>query len=341
MSVTIKDIARKVGVSPSTVSRVINGNTAISQETRTKIKEAMEEMDYHPNSLARNLVNGSTDTIGLIMDASDERSFFNTFFDRSVYAIEKVTQEKGYTLLIANDDCTEKLSPQKKLVLEKKVDGLILPSSIVRPGLVSFLQESGLPFVVLGEPECMKNETCWVDVDNEEGGLLAVRHLFGQGYSNIALLVGSRKNVFVKNRISGYQKGMQEAGITVNEEWIRECQTQEDTECAIAEFLHGGLRPDAIVCGDNILAWQAMQALKKEKLRIPEEIGIVTFDNYPIAQYLDPPLTAVDVDTYGIGEQAVYQLLNKMKRTDSANQHTLMATNLLIRRSSERRGGMK
>lgn len=337
MSATIKDIARAVGVSPSTVSRVINGNSAISQETRKRILAAMEEMDYHPNSRARSLVNGSTDSIGLIMDVRDEHAFFNTFFDRSVYAIERVLQDRGYTLLIANDDCSADVSMVEKLVLEKKVDGLLLPASIVRPELIGLLVENDFPFVVLGEPDRMKSETCWVDSDNEEGGQIAVRHLLEQGYERIALLVGSRKNVFVRNRISGYKRGLTEAGKTVDERLIRECQTEEDAEEAARELLHGKIRPDAFLCADNIIAWHVLQVLKQEGLPVPEEAGIVTFDNYPIAQYLDPPLSAVDVDTYGMGEQAAYQLLQKIKRADSANQHTLISTRLLVRESSKRK----
>ena len=110
MSVTIKDIAKRVGVAPSTVSRVVNGSASISEETKSRILQVMEEMNYHPNSLARNLVNGSTFCIGLIMDARDEGTFSNTFFNRSVYAIEKVTQANGYNLLIANDDSSRGVS---------------------------------------------------------------------------------------------------------------------------------------------------------------------------------------------------------------------------------------
>lgn len=158
MSVTIKDIAKRVGVAPSTVSRVVNGSASISEETKSRILQVMEEMNYHPNSLARNLVNGSTFCIGLIMDARDEGTFSNTFFNRSVYAIEKVTQANGYNLLIANDDSSMGVSAVEKLVLEKKADGLILPSNCVRTGLVEMLLRNECPFVVLGEPAVMKRK---------------------------------------------------------------------------------------------------------------------------------------------------------------------------------------
>ena len=182
MSVTIKDIAGKVGVAPSTVSRVVNGSASISEETKSRILQAMEEMNYHPNSLARNLVNGYSHCIGLIMDARDDITFSNTFFNRSVYAIDKAAQTNGYNLLIANDDNSKGASPVEKLVLERKVDGLILPSNCVRTGLVEMLVKNGCPFVVLGEPSVMKTEACWVDANNEEGARMAVLHLAEEGF---------------------------------------------------------------------------------------------------------------------------------------------------------------
>lgn len=127
MPATIKDIAKKVGVNPSTVSRVINGTASISEETKQKIKDAMRELDYHPNSLARSLVNGSTFTIGLVIDAGNSDAFSNAFFIRSVSAIEAVTQQRGFNLLITSDTDKENNTAVKNLVLEKKIDGIILP----------------------------------------------------------------------------------------------------------------------------------------------------------------------------------------------------------------------
>lgn len=336
MSVTVKDVAKAVGVSPSTVSRVINGNTSISPKTRDRIMAAMAEMDYHPDSRARNLVNGGTGSIGLIMDAHDEDAFSNIFFDRSVFAIERFIQDNGYTLLISNDDSSGKASMAEKLVLEKKVDGLLLPSSIVRPGLVRLLQEREFPFVVLGEPNRMKEETCWVDTDNEEGGCRAVIHLVEQGYKELAFLVSSRENVFIHNRINGFKKGLIDSGKPFDDSMVIECRKPKDAEAIIRELFSQKIRPDAFLCANNMIAWHVLQVLKQEALCVPRDVGVVTFDNYPFAQYMDPPLTAIDVDTYGIGEQAARLLLQKIKRTDGMDQYTL-PTKLLVRMSSQRK----
>ena len=157
MPATIKDIAKKVGVNPSTVSRVINGTASISEETRQKIKDAMKELDYHPNSLARSLVNGSTFTIGLVIDAGNSDAFSNAFFIRSVSAIEAVTQQRGFNLLITSDSDKEDNSAVKNLILEKKIDGIILPVSAATEELIDLLLGNHFPFIVLGEPDNVRD----------------------------------------------------------------------------------------------------------------------------------------------------------------------------------------
>ena len=213
MKATIKDIAKKVGVNPSTVSRVINGTASISEETKEKIYAAMKEMDYHPNSLARSLVNGSTFTIGLVIDAGNRDAFSNAFFIQSVSAIEMVTQEKGYNLLITNDHNRENKNAVKNLVLEHKVDGIILPVSSMTEELVELLIHNDFPFVVMGEPETEQEKVCWIDMDNEQGGRLAVSHLFEAGYRHPVIFVENKGTMFERKRILGIKKEMEKRDI--------------------------------------------------------------------------------------------------------------------------------
>ena len=182
MPATIKDIAKKVGVNPSTVSRVINGTASISEETKQKIKDAMRELDYHPNSLARSLVNGSTFTIGLVIDAGNSDAFSNAFFIRSVSAIEAVTQQRGFNLLITSDTDKENNTAVKNLVLEKKIDGIILPVSAATDELIEILLYNHFPFIVLGEPDNVREGIHWIDMDNKQGAEDAVTYLYQAGY---------------------------------------------------------------------------------------------------------------------------------------------------------------
>jgi DNA-binding LacI/PurR family transcriptional regulator len=338
LTVTIKDIAKKVGVSPSTVSRVANGSRAISEETRQRILDAMEEMQYHPNSLARNFANGSTNTIGLVIDAEEESTFSNAFFNRSVFAIEAVVQANGYNLLITNNRENKNRTAVNSLILENKVDGIILPSSSVTSKLINLLIEEDFPFLVLGEPEIEKDRISWVDINNTAGSELAVKHLADMGYEKIAFLFENLDTVFAKNRLSGFLEGLKKESLPCIEEFIKTCnEDMGDLDIELEKMISGEMKPDAFICSNNIIAFQVLKFLKSRKIRVPEEIGVVTFDNYPFAEYMDPPLTAVDVDTYTLGEQAASNLLNKIKRTDSGNRQTVISTRLILRQSSHRR----
>ena len=195
MSATIKDIAKIVGVSTSTVSRALNGTAPISEEVKTKIQKAIKEVDYHPNASAKSFATGVTNTIGLVLDANNETTFSNNFFNRSVYAIEKILQENAYNLLIANDN-GQNDSQIFRLVQEKKVDGLIIPSSVLENRLIHFLKKEKFPFVVMGEPTEGEGTVFWVDIDNELGASEGTKHLLRQGYHEIVLIIDDDETVF-------------------------------------------------------------------------------------------------------------------------------------------------
>ncbi len=335
MGVTLNDIAKKVGVSPSTVSRVINGSAPISDEMKKKIYKAMNELNYHPNSLARNLATGSSLTIGLVVDADNETAFANSFFNRSVYAIERVAQKNGYNLLITND-IGKKSSPVCDLVYGQRVDGLIIPSSGVKDSLLEVLEKENTPWVMLGEATGTGEDICWVDMDNCEGSKKAVRHLLERGYKKIVYVADDIQATFTKRRIAGYQSALKENGISVTEEQVMVCENDlEKLEKMIAVKIEKE-ETDAYICSNNILAYRVLQALKDKGKKVPEEIGVITFDNYPMAEYMTPPLTVIDVDTYRLGEMAAELLIRKIKEKGQINRENLIPTELIIRESTNR-----
>ncbi len=339
MTVTIKDIAKKVGVNPSTVSRVINGTASISNETKEKIYATMKEMDYYPNSLARSLVNGSTFTIGLVMDAGNRDAFSNAFFIQSVSAIETVSQDRGYNLLITSDKNLENENAVKHLVLEHKVDGVILPISSMTKKLVEFFLNNETPFVIMGEPEEKQPEVCWVDMDNEQGGSLAVTHLLDSGYKHPVLLVESQEEMFEKKRILGFQRELERRKMFENREDIVECGKQgKQVSAWVSKLLRGEVSGDSIICTNNIVAYHVLQELKKGGKKIPEDIGVMTFDNYPLAEYMEPALTVVDVNTYMLGEEAAIVLFDKIKQVEKKEKNILIPTKIMKRKSTQKGG---
>ena len=335
MPATIKDIAKKVGVNPSTVSRVINGTASISEGTRQQIKDAMKELDYHPNSLARSLVNGSTFTIGLVIDAGNSDAFSNAFFIRSVSAIEAVTQQRGFNLLITSDSDKEDNSAVKNLILEKKIDGIILPVSAATEELIDLLLGNHFPFIVLGEPDNVRDGIHWIDMDNKQGAEDAVNYLHRMGYEKTILLVENRITMFERKRIQGFQAAIGLNGKDVAENLIVECGVESNQ---IGEAIQRALNKypdiDSIICTNNVVAYETLKFLKKKNIAIPGSIGIITFDNYPLAEYMDPPLTVVDIDTYKLGEEAANTLFSIIQNPGQHRKEVLLSTRIIEREST-------
>ncbi len=331
MSYTIKDIAKKVGVSPSTVSRVINGTATISEETTRKIRVVMEELDYHPNSMARSFATGLTKTIALVIDAADEKSFANSFFNRSVFAIEKQAQELGFNLLIANGNKAFGMSASQ-LVYEKKVDGLIIPPTCMNTELLKLVKDLAFPCVLLGKPKQKKQELSWVDIDNRGGSRLAVDHLMQQGYKAPILVIEDETTVFGKDRCLGYKDAVEEG-----KQCIIDCSKEkEDLYTLLKRYCDKG-NMDAVICSNNELAYKITRQLKKIGCNIPKDIGVITFDNYPLAEYMDPPLSVIDVDTYTLGVEAVKMLIGKIRKKDGDAGSKTIPTGLIPRRSTIRK----
>ena len=329
MASTIHDVARLAGVHSSTVSRVQNGKGKITEETKDKIFAAMKQLDYHPNSVARSLANGLSGAIGVVVDAEDVDAFSNVFFSRSLFAIEQVAQARGYNVIIANGGKYAS-NAVEVLMQEKKVDGLILPPSTAKPTLLKKIGDS--PAVVLGQPDAAKVAASWVDNNNEQGAELAVEHLLEKGYQHVAYLGGDMNLGFVKRRVKGYCDALPLGTAPL----VKTCESiPEKASQAALEILTLSEPPDAILCNDNIVAFGLLQAARKLKISVPGQLGVVTFDNYPLAAYTDPPLTAVDIDTALLGEQTAQLLFQRIERK-IANQQILLSTALIKRESSDR-----
>ena len=335
MGATIKDIAKMVGVSTSTVSRVINGNTAISQQTRIRIQEAMKELNYHPNSRARNFANGITNTIALVIDAENETTFANSFFNRSVYAIERAAQSRGYNLLITNDR-GENGTSVSTLVYEKKVDGLILPSSSIRQKLIELLEQEQFPYVVYGGSEFASEPFSWVDVNNLAGSKKAVKHLWSQGYRKIAFAFDGNMTVFSNNRIEGYREAFLECDKNAVP-MVFNCEGNTESMFDNVTQAVRNKKVDAILCSDNMIAYHVLTKVCETGILVPEQFGIVTFDNYPLAEYMIPPLTAVDVDTYQLGKKSADILFGIINGEVTEKKTEWIDTELITRDSSKRK----
>jgi DNA-binding LacI/PurR family transcriptional regulator len=333
---SIKDVAKAAGVSTSTVSRIINNSPLISAETRERTLKVMKELNYVPNSMARGLSNQKAFTVALLVNISEPKAYSNPFFYEAIHGIETIVYDHGLCLIIANLQTPMKRENMLEwLIHGKRTQGLILPSGIVDSKMVRGLKEIEFPFVVLGEPADGSEPIDWVDVNNRQGGRQAVGHLLGKGYERIAFIGGSRKELFNRNRLSGYREALESGGIEYDPEFVREGGTlKEDGKSMMRELLELRDRPDAVICGDNYLSLGAVKAAREAGLEIPRDIGILSFDNSPIAEFSEPPLTTVDIDVFEMGVQAANLLFKRIENPSAREQQSLIATRIEERDST-------
>ena len=337
MQATIRDVAFHAGVSPSTVSRVLNGSCPISAETKERVYTVVRELGYHPNSLAQSFVKGRAGAVALVLDASATEAFSNAFFNRSVFAVETVMQQHGYNLIISNDRRAERhRSPIEEMVLSRRADGLLIPPAAAAAKLLDTLDDASVPFVVLGQPG-LRRSCSWVDVDNAQGARQAVEHLIGQGYRRIAFLSDNHKALFTQNRLRGYAQVLELVELAHEEAMVPIFGSEAECRGAVSALMASPHPPDAFVCGNNALAFHALQAVKERGLSVPGDVGIVTFDNFPLAEYTEPPLTSVDVDTYMLGQRAASLLIEKIEGRQKAEETLMLSTQIIVRQSSKRR----
>lgn len=337
MSATIRDVARLAGVSPSTVSRVLNKTAPISEETCNRIYRAMEELRYVPNDIARSFASGSSKAIAIAINVSDARSYSNSFFNNTVFGIETTAHNNGYNLIItgANDE-RGGVSALEKLIMSKKIDGLILPVSMVRPSVVRLVEDIGFPCVVLGRMKS-DDKLSWVDIANAQAGANAVRYLLKKGYRKIAFLSRGDRELFTLDRLEGYRSELTAAGITPDPAYvIRSASSPEDTARGISALLQSEAAPDAVICGDDRMALAALRAGRQLGLRIPEDLGVLCFDNTEVTEVAEPGISAVDVDTFELGRTAAENLLRQIERPGNGVNYAQLTTKVIERSSTAR-----
>lgn len=292
---TINDVAKKAGVGTTTISRVLNNSPLVSDQTKERVLKVIKELDYHPSTFARGLASYSTYTIGLIMDNTMDKVYANPFIYEVFRGIEKIVYEGGYNLLLLGRNTLQNNKLAIENVLQgKMVDGLILPSDLIMSEYFSKIKNYQLPIVSLGKLEKEVNISN-VDIDNFMAGYSASEYLFKRGYTKIAFFGIEPEKMFAKERYSGYLKHIQENGL----------------KPIIPDESFSNV--DSIICLDNIYAYKIMQECKKFNKKVPQDIGLITFDNYPLAEFFEPPMTNIEIDLYELGIQVGTEILRKVK----------------------------
>lgn len=336
VAATIRDVAKLAGVSPSTVSRVLNNKGVISEDTSQRIKKAMRELNYIPNDSARSFATGSSRTIALVIDVEKPAAYSNVFFNDTVFGIETIAYKNGYSLMVTNGiSAREDGASIEHLVLGKKIDGIIIPSSIASDQLLEKLTAMEFPCVILGYNENPMSEISWVDINNVQAGALAVRHLYQHGYRRIACLMDGEKEIFSRDRITGYRRELEACGLPYAAELIQQqLSTLEAGKSCVRNMLNTGEPPDAVICGNDRLALGALRAARQEKIQVPKEFGILSFDDTVLTEFAEPSITSLDVSTYELGVQAAEILIGQIEAPSTNSKQVLIQTKIITRDST-------
>ncbi|MCM0647865.1 LacI family transcriptional regulator [Clostridium swellfunianum] len=336
MNVTIKEVAKLAGVSPSTVSRVISDSPRISDETKRIVRDAMSELGYHPNAIARSLVSKATNTIGIVMPQSTERAFLNPFFPQALSGVSAAAHEQGYCILLSTGNTEkEQLDSLQSIVTGGRVDGVIIMYSPVDNSPMEILKKFGTPSVVIGKPLKSK-DVLYVDNDNVEASFKVTEKLISNGHKKIAFISGSFRFVVSLDRLDGYMNALKRHDIPFRKEYILELSefiTQGAYE-KTKQLLTLSERPTALVVTDDVMAFGAMDAIKECGLRIPEDIEIMSFNNVPSSELTNPSLTSVDIDAFTLGYEASKLIIEKIK--GEANREKVIVPTKIVYRETSR-----
>ncbi|WP_010677270.1 LacI family DNA-binding transcriptional regulator [Bacillus timonensis] len=337
MAITIKDVAKEANVSPSTVSRVIANNPRISEETKIRVREAMEKLGYHPNFTARSLAVKSTNTIGIVTPFSASHVLQDPFFPEVIRGISVQAREHKYGIYLSTAGTEDEIFQEVVgMVQGRRVDGLILLYSRTDDRLIKYLQEIDFPFTVIGRPALGAERITHVDNDNIYITKVVTDHLIDLGHTKIAFVGFDGDFVFMLDRMEGYKQALREAGIPFNEDYIIHKSTLSVGKEAIESFIKLVEPPSALVCTDDFIAIELMSHLEEMNIRVPEDVSIASFNNVLLAEYSKPPLTSVDIDIFQLGMEGASCLLEKVKNPNVLPKRITIPAKLIERKSCVR-----
>jgi DNA-binding LacI/PurR family transcriptional regulator len=335
LAVTIKDVAKVAKVAPSTVSRVVANSSRISDKTKERVRLAMKELGYHPNFNARSLANKSTQAIGLVMPNSTDKVFQNPFFPEVIRGISKVAHQREYALLMSTGETEEEIYEDVlRMVQGVRIDGIILLYSRVNDKTMKFLNERKFPYSMIGKPYDFIDETTHVDNDNYKAAREATEYLLKLGHERIAFVGGSKELVVTIERLRGYETTLDIAGISKNKEYIvhEEFLLQGGKE-AISILMSLNKPPTALVVADDLMALGMLKTLDQMKVRVPEDVSIISFNNDYLSEISRPPLTSIDINIYQLGYQAAKSLIEKINQPTEPAKRIIVPFNLIERSS--------
>lgn len=333
MAATLRDVAKKVGKSVTTVSRALHDYDDVSQETKTRVRQAATEIGYRPNTVAQRLQKQTSDTIGLIIPTFGPR-FSDPFFSEFLAGIGNTANRLGYDLLVSTrPPGDEELEAYQHMVGSRKVDGFICVRTRRTDPRIEFLCEIDFPFVAFGRVEggC---DFPYIDEDGTHGMKLVAQHLVQLGYERIACIMPTLDLMFAQKRLEGLKAGLAESGVPLEEKYIRVGDlTQRSGYHSAIDLLDLPNPPDAIAAGNDLMAFGAISAALERGLEVGDDIGITGFDDIPLTEHFHPALTTVHQPIYQIGEMVSEMLIKRIKNQPLDQRQLLLKPKLVVRQS--------
>lgn len=324
MNVTIKEVAKLAGVSPSTVSRTCSDHPSISAQTKERVRKAMQQLGYEAGNTSLSIQ--SSKTIGVVLPVSEHDTYENAFYLEAMRGISLFCNQKQYfTTLITGSSHEELLSAIQIMVKENHLDGIILLYSSEQDPILDYLYENGILFVQIGKAHQYPNETICIDNDNILAAREAVNYLYSLGHRKIGYVGTDLKQIFSADRKAGYMLALAEHNVPFEEDYYLEMpQIPKENNDTLLHFLSRKNRPTALLVSDDILAMVIEKAAFELHLDIPEDLSLISFNNSLFSKLSSPQLTSIDINVRQLGIEAASQMINHIENPG------LLATKIIV-----------
>ncbi|MBF8377306.1 LacI family DNA-binding transcriptional regulator [Alicyclobacillus mali] len=329
---TIKDVARLANVSPSTVSRVLANSPRISEETKRRVRAALEQLNYHPNAFARGLVTNSTGAIGILIPPSAEEFFVNPFFAEWMAGVAEVARQRGVDTVLSTSARGE-IEMLDHMIRGRRVDGVLLIGTRRGDPVLKEISKLRCPAVLLGRPADPAHVS-WVNNDNQRAAYDATLHLLNLGHRRIGFLGGASDLVVTMDRVAGYRNALVDYGVEPDPRLeVSSFFLEQGGYLGMMRLLAISDRPTAVLCADDVLAFGGMRAAHELGFEVPRDLAIVGFNDIRLAELAHPALTSVRVHMHELGVRSAGLLLEEIDQGKPLQRHVIVNHELVIRYS--------
>jgi LacI family transcriptional regulator len=327
---TMKQVAEKAKVSTTTVSHVINNTRVVSEDARERVLSVIQELRYIPSAVARSLKNDKTHTLGMIIPNNS-----NPYFAEVIQGIEDESFKLGYNIILCNSyDDPKKQAAYTRVLMEKRIDGLILVASGSDEELNQLLSDEGIPKVLV-DREVPGVAADFIEADHEQGGYLATKYLLDLGHTRIACVSGPKTLLPSSDRVHGYWRALKEAGIDLRDDFLAHSDfTSQGGFAAFQQLLALAQRPTAIFASNDLMAIGGLCAAHEAGVRIPQELSVIGYDDIALASFSTPPLTTIAQPKHEIGVLTAQVMVKRIQNAKLPLRHELLETKLIVRQTT-------